>query len=86
MLRINALIEDIRFQAPMMGFVVDKLAMGHVISEYLGFSCQSSFHQLLHIYYSITATTLYNLPQSQSQSYFTAGGLSLISSSYPQVP
>jgi hypothetical protein len=31
-----------------MGFVVGKVALGQVFSEYFGFSCQSSFHQLLH--------------------------------------
>jgi hypothetical protein len=30
------------------GFVVDKVALGQVFSEYFGFLCQSSFHQLLH--------------------------------------
>jgi hypothetical protein len=30
------------------GFVVNKVALGHVYSEYFGFPCQSSFHQLLH--------------------------------------
>jgi hypothetical protein len=30
------------------GFVVDKMALGQVFSEYFGFPCQSSFHQLLH--------------------------------------
>jgi hypothetical protein len=30
------------------GFVVDKVALGQVFSEYLGCPCQSSFHQLLH--------------------------------------
>jgi hypothetical protein len=30
------------------GFVVDKVALGQVFSEYIGFPCQSSFHQLLH--------------------------------------
>jgi hypothetical protein len=29
------------------GFVLDKVALGQVFSEYLGFSCQSSFHQIL---------------------------------------
>jgi hypothetical protein len=29
-------------------FVVHKVALGQVFSEYFGFSCQSSFHQLLH--------------------------------------
>jgi hypothetical protein len=31
-----------------MGFVADKVALGQVFSEYFGFSCQSSFHQILH--------------------------------------
>jgi hypothetical protein len=30
------------------GFVVDKVALGNVFSEFFGFPCQSSFHQLLH--------------------------------------
>jgi hypothetical protein len=30
------------------GFVVDKVALGQVFSEYFGFPCQSSFYQLLH--------------------------------------
>jgi hypothetical protein len=30
------------------GFVVDKVALGQVLSKYFGFPCQSSFHQLLH--------------------------------------
>jgi hypothetical protein len=30
------------------GFVVDKVALGQVFSEYFGFPCKSSFHQLLH--------------------------------------
>jgi hypothetical protein len=30
------------------GFVVDKVALGRVFSEYFGFNCQSSFHQILH--------------------------------------
>jgi hypothetical protein len=29
------------------GFVVDKVALGQVFSEYFGFLCQSSFHQLI---------------------------------------
>jgi hypothetical protein len=31
----------------MWDFVVDKVALGQVFSEYFGFPCQSSFHQLL---------------------------------------
>jgi hypothetical protein len=30
------------------GFVVDKVALGQVFSEYFGFPYQSSFHQFLH--------------------------------------
>jgi hypothetical protein len=33
------------------GFVVDKVALGHVFSEYFGFSCQFSFDRLLHTYH-----------------------------------
>jgi hypothetical protein len=29
------------------GFVVDKVALGQVFSEYFGFPCQSSLHQFL---------------------------------------
>jgi hypothetical protein len=29
------------------GFVVNKVALGQVFSEYFGFPCQSLFHQLL---------------------------------------
>jgi hypothetical protein len=32
----------------MWDFVVDKVALGQVFSEYFGFPCQSSFLQLLH--------------------------------------
>jgi hypothetical protein len=31
-----------------MEFVVEKVALGQVFSEYFSFPCQSSFHQLLH--------------------------------------
>jgi hypothetical protein len=30
------------------GFVVDKAALGQVFFEYIGFPCQSSFHQFFH--------------------------------------
>jgi hypothetical protein len=30
------------------GFVVDKVALGRVFSEFFGFPCQSSFYQILH--------------------------------------
>jgi hypothetical protein len=31
-----------------MGFVVDKVALGQVFSEYFCFTCKLSFHRLLH--------------------------------------
>jgi hypothetical protein len=34
-----------------MGFVVDKVALGQVYSEYLGFPFQFSFHRLLHTHH-----------------------------------
>jgi hypothetical protein len=33
------------------GFVVNEVAVGQVYSEYLGFSCQFSFHRLLHTHH-----------------------------------
>jgi hypothetical protein len=30
------------------GFVVEKVALGLAYSEYFGFCCQCSFHQILH--------------------------------------
>jgi hypothetical protein len=30
------------------GFLVDKVALGQIFSEYFNFTCQSSFHQILH--------------------------------------
>jgi hypothetical protein len=33
------------------GFVVNKVALGQVFSEYFGFPCQFSFHRLFHIHH-----------------------------------
>jgi hypothetical protein len=33
------------------GFVVDKVELGQVFSEYFGFPCQFSFHRLLHTHH-----------------------------------
>jgi hypothetical protein len=33
------------------GFVVDKVVMGQVFSEYFGFPCQFSFHRLFHTHH-----------------------------------
>jgi hypothetical protein len=30
------------------GFLVDKVALGQIFSEYFDFPCQSSFNQILH--------------------------------------
>jgi hypothetical protein len=40
------------------GFVVDKVALGQVFSEFFGFPCQFSFHQLLHNHRSSWAGTI----------------------------
>jgi hypothetical protein len=37
------------------GFVVDKVALGGGFSEYFGFPCQVSFHQLLHIHHHLSS-------------------------------
>jgi hypothetical protein len=37
-------------RAEHVGFMVDKVALGQVFSKYVGFPCQSSFHQILHHY------------------------------------
>jgi hypothetical protein len=41
-------VEPIRSRHNVEKIVVDKVAPGQVFSEYFGFPCQSSFHQLLH--------------------------------------
>jgi hypothetical protein len=47
----------------MWDFVVDKVALGKVFSEYFGFPCQSSFHQLLQKSPSSIIRGLYNRPK-----------------------
>jgi hypothetical protein len=37
------------------GFVVDKVALGQAFSEYFGFPCQSSSHQLLHNHHHLSS-------------------------------
>jgi hypothetical protein len=37
------------------GFVVDKVALGQVFSEYFDFLCQSSFHRLLHNHHHLSS-------------------------------
>jgi hypothetical protein len=47
-----------RVQSQAGSFMVDKVALGLVISEYFGFPCQFSFHQMLHIHPSSGAGTI----------------------------
>jgi hypothetical protein len=37
------------------GFVVDKVALGQIFSEYFGFPCQFAFHLLLHIHHHLSS-------------------------------
>jgi hypothetical protein len=37
------------------GFVMDKVGLMQVFSEYFGFPCQSSFHQLLHNHHLLSS-------------------------------
>jgi hypothetical protein len=39
----------------MWDFVVDRVALGQVFSEYFGFPCQSSFHQLLQNHHHLSS-------------------------------
>jgi hypothetical protein len=53
------------------GFVVDKVVLGQALSQYSGFPCQSSFHQLLHNHHHLTSgasTTGQQWPQYQVDS------------------
>jgi hypothetical protein len=38
-----------------MRFVMDKVALGQVVSEFFGFPCQISFHQMLHIHHHLSS-------------------------------
>jgi hypothetical protein len=37
------------------GFVVDKVALEQVLSEYIGFPCKFSFHRLLHTHHLLSS-------------------------------
>jgi hypothetical protein len=37
------------------GFVVEKVVLGQIISEYWGFPCQFSFHRLLHTHHHLSS-------------------------------
>jgi hypothetical protein len=45
---LSTAADRVQSQAEHVGFVVDKVALEQVFSEYFGFPCKSSFHQLLH--------------------------------------
>jgi hypothetical protein len=38
-----------------MGFAMEKVALGQVFSEYFDFTCQFSFHRLLHIHHHLSS-------------------------------
>jgi hypothetical protein len=40
-------VARVRTRSVHVEFVVDKVTLGQVFSEYIGFPCQSSFHQIL---------------------------------------
>jgi hypothetical protein len=44
-----------------MGFVVNKVELGRIFSEYFGFLSQISFHRMLHMHYSTDHERLYGL-------------------------
>jgi hypothetical protein len=46
--RLHSTAAPVRDLSGHVGFVVHRMALGHVFSEYFGFPCQSSFHQILH--------------------------------------
>jgi hypothetical protein len=48
------------------GFVVDKVALGQVFSEYFGFPCQFIFHLLLHTHHHLSCGVGHNKPKSGS--------------------
>jgi hypothetical protein len=37
------------------GFVVDKVALGQIFSEYFGFPCQFLFHRLLYTHHHLSS-------------------------------
>jgi hypothetical protein len=45
---VSSWLPTAEVRAEHVGFVVDKVALGQVSSEYFGFPCQSSFHQIPH--------------------------------------
>jgi hypothetical protein len=62
------------------GFVVVKVALRQVSSEYFGFHCQLSFHQMLHTHLSSGAGTIGQLMAD------VTSGLNLISANLSSHP
>jgi hypothetical protein len=52
------------------GFVVDKVSLGRVSSEYFGFLCQFSFHRLLHTHH-LSSEAGTNTPNSGRRTKWT---------------
>jgi hypothetical protein len=52
------------------GFVVDKVALGQVFSEYFDFLCQSSIHRLLYIHH-LVIWGWYSMPISGRRTKWT---------------
>jgi hypothetical protein len=48
----------VRARAEHVGFVVDKVALGQVFSEYFGFPCHLSFHQIPHHHNDLAVGTI----------------------------
>jgi hypothetical protein len=49
--RLPTVVALVRAQASHVGFVMDKMALDQVLSEYFGFPYQFSFHRLFHIHH-----------------------------------
>jgi hypothetical protein len=45
---LRTAVARVRVRVEYVGFMVDKVVLGQVFSEYFGFPFQSSFHQFLH--------------------------------------
>jgi hypothetical protein len=53
-----AVVARVRSQVRLLGFMVDKVALGQVFSEHFGFLCQFSFHRMVHTHLSSGAGTI----------------------------
>jgi RNase P/RNase MRP subunit POP5 len=60
---LTAAVRDSSPGLVMWDFVVEKVTLGQVFSEYFSFPCQSSFHKLLQKSFSSIIWGLYNRPE-----------------------